>query len=211
MAPVACDTLRRVSIVAVALLTPLAYALGTFPSAHLVARRHGVDVHSAGSGNPGASNVGRLLGRRAGVVVFVLDALKGALPALLGSVVNGSGAGLLLGGAALAGHVFPVTRGWRGGKGVATAGGVCVALYPLVGVGAIVLWLAVARSTRKASLASLLATCAVPLGLVIMGRPWPEVVGVVAMAGLIVVRHRANLRRLVSGAEPTLTSTSPRT
>jgi glycerol-3-phosphate acyltransferase PlsY len=199
-----------VPIVVVSLLTPLAYVLGTFPSAHLVARRHGVDVTAAGSGNPGASNVGRLLGRRAGVGVFVLDALKGALPALVGLAVNGTGAGLVLGGAALAGHVFPATRGWRGGKGVATAGGVCVALYPVLGLVAMAAWLVLAKATRRASLASLVATLTVPVGLVVTGRPWGELVGVAAMAGLIVVRHRANLRRLVRGDESTLTSATPR-
>ena len=188
-------------------LLPVAYMVGTFPSAHLVARRRGVDVTTAGSGNPGASNVGRLLGRRAGVLVFVLDALKGAVPALIGAALEGRGAGLALGGAALAGHVFPATRGWRGGKGVATAGGVCAALYPVVGAVVIGLWLVAAKLTRTASLASLVATLAVPAGLVISGRPWGELVGVAAMALLIVVRHRTNLARLVRGDELALSST----
>ena len=195
---------------AVLALIPLAYLAGTFPSAQRVARRHGIDVTAAGSGNPGASNIGRLLGRRAGVAVFTLDALKGALPAIAGALMVGRGSGLILGGAALAGHVFPATRGWRGGKGVATAGGVCAALYPVVGVVAIGLWLVLAKATRKASLASLIATLAVPAGLLATGRPWGELAGVGAMAALIVLRHRANLVRLVRGGELALSDAAPR-
>lgn len=196
--------------VTVALLVPLAYLLGTFPSAQLVARRRGVDVTASGSGNPGASNVGRLLGRKAGVAVFALDAAKGAIPAVVGAMLTGRGGGLVLGAAALVGHVYPATRQWRGGKGVATAGGVCVALYTVVAVVAIGLWVVLAKASGKASLASLLATLTVPLGLVAMGRPWGELLGVAAMAGLIVVRHRVNLRRLVRGDELAVTQRGTR-
>jgi glycerol-3-phosphate acyltransferase PlsY len=195
-------------LVVVALL-PVAYLLGTFPSAQLVARRRGVDVTASGSGNPGASNVGRLLGKRAGVVVFVLDAAKGAVPALVGAVAVGRGAGLALGGAALLGHVYPATRGWQGGKGVATAGGVAVAMYTVVAVAAISLWVVLAKVTGRASLASIIATLVVPVGLVVMQRPWGELVGVAAMAALIVVRHRNNLRRLVRGDELVLSHDPP--
>lgn len=188
-------------IVAVILLCPVAYLVGTFPSAHLVARRRGIDVTVSGSGNPGASNVGRLLGRRAGIMVFLLDAAKGLAPALVGAAIAGRGGGLVLGAAALLGHVFPVGRGRHGGKGVATAGGVCLGLYTVVAALAIASWVVLAKLTGKASLASLLATLCVPVGLIAMGRPWGEIAGVGAMALLIVVRHRANLRRLVRGDE----------
>ena len=193
-------------IVAVMLLCPLAYVVGLFPSAHIVARRGGIDVTTSGSGNPGASNVGRLLGRRAGITVFALDAAKGAVPALVGAAVAGRGAGLVLGAAALLGHVFPLGRDRRGGKGVATAGGVCLGLYPVVAAIAIGSWVVLAKVTGKASLASLLATLSVPAGLIVMGRPWGEIAGVGAMALLIVVRHRANLRRLVRGDEIALSA-----
>jgi len=196
--------------VIVAVLIPVAYLMGTFPSAQLVARRRGVDVTAAGSGNPGASNVGRLLGQRAGVVVFVLDAAKGAIPALVGAALAGRGAGLVLGAAALLGHVYPATRRGRGGKGVATAGGVAVALYTVVAVAAIGLWVVLAKATGRASLASLIATGVVPVGLVIMGRPAGELVGVVAMMALIVLRHGSNLRRLVRGNELVLSNDRPR-
>ena len=181
-----------------------AYLLGTFPSAQLVARRRGLDITATGSGNPGASNVGRQLGRRAGVVVFLLDGAKGAIPALVGWAVTGRGTGLLLGAAALVGHVVPVTRRGRGGKGVATAGGVCLALYTPVAVLALLVWLAVIRLVRMASLASLVATLLVPVGVAVTGRPAREILGLVAMAAIIVVRHRANLARWRRGEEPSV-------
>lgn len=192
------------------MLIPVAYLVGTFPSAQLVARRRGIDITSSGSGNPGASNVGRLLGKRAGVAVFALDAVKGAVPALVGAALVGRGAGLVLGAAALLGHVYPATRGWRGGKGVATAGGVAVALYPAVAGLAIGLWVVLAKATGRASLASLVATGVVPVGMVFMERPWGELVGVAAMVALIVMRHASNLRRLVRGNELVLSDEGPR-
>lgn len=154
--------------------------------------------------------MGRLLGKRAGLVVFVLDAAKGAVPALVGAALAGRGAGLVLGAAALLGHVYPATRGWRGGKGVATAGGVAVALYTVVAAVAIGLWVVLAKATGRASLASLIATLLVPVGLVMMDRPWGELVGVAAMVALIVVRHAGNLRRLVRGNELVLSDEGPR-
>ena len=94
------------------LLLPVAYLIGTFPSASLVARANGIDIRTVGSGNPGASNVARVLGWRRGVWVFVLDAAKGALAAGLGLVVDGRPAGYWLGAAAVIGHVFPVWQKW---------------------------------------------------------------------------------------------------
>jgi acyl phosphate:glycerol-3-phosphate acyltransferase len=112
-------------------LIPAAYLLGMFPSAVIVARASRVDITTIGSGNPGASNVARVLGWRKGALVLVLDAAKGAIAALIGLLARGwdSGpadprvAGYALGAAAIVGHVFPVTRRFRGGKGVATVTG----------------------------------------------------------------------------------------
>src|SRR3954447_3355265 len=106
--------------VELALLVPLAYLLGTFPSAGLVARGRGVDVTAEGSGNPGASNTFRLLGWKAGAVVFALDFAKGALAAGVGIVVDGHLGAFVLGGAAIIGHTLPITRRFKGGRGVAT-------------------------------------------------------------------------------------------
>src|SRR3954451_16121129 len=101
--------------VVVALLVPVAYLLGTFPSAQIVARRNGVDINAAGSGNPGASNTFRLLGWRAGVRVFALDAAKGAIAAGVGLLVaDGHVGAYVLGVAAIIGHTFPITRHFKG-------------------------------------------------------------------------------------------------
>jgi glycerol-3-phosphate acyltransferase PlsY len=185
----------------VALLVPVAYLLGTFPSAEVVARRRGVDVRAAGSGNPGASNAFRLLGWKAGVLVFALDAAKGAVAALAGLQIEGRAGALVLGVAAVVGHMLPVTRRFKGGRGVATGAGVLVVIYPLVIVGAGVLWLVLAWLTHKASLASVVTAIAVPIAAVLTGETWWEVAVLAALALLVVVRHASNLRRLVRGEE----------
>lgn len=182
-------------------LLPLAYLLGTFPSAVLIARARGIDITTAGSGNPGASNVSRLLGRKLGVLVFVLDGLKGALSVLAGFLAFEYAGALMLTCAAVVGHVFPITRRFKGGKGVATAGGAMLALYPLVSVGLLVLWLAVVKLTKKASLASLVIVVGLPIGLVIVGRPVTEIVTTIGLGVFVIWRHWPNLKRLFRGEE----------
>lgn len=188
-------------MVPILVLIPLAYLLGTFPSALLVARGKGVDVTAEGSGNPGASNVGRLLGRRAGAMVFVLDALKGAVCAGVGLAIAGHAGGLALGGAAILGHIFPVTRHFRGGKGVATGAGVIIVLYPVLSLALAVVWIVTLTTSHKASVASLAIIAGLPIAMAIAGRPWQEIVTVVALAAVVVARHADNLRRLVRGDE----------
>jgi acyl phosphate:glycerol-3-phosphate acyltransferase len=169
-----------------------------------VARRKGVDITTSGSGNPGASNVGRVLGRKAGILVFVLDALKAAIPTLVGFLIAGYPGGLALGIASLLGHIFPVTRGFKGGKGVANAAGIGLVLYPAVAVTLAVLWLVVAKLTHRASLASLVIAIGMPVGLAVIGRPWQEIVVAMSVAGLVALRHAGNLMRLVRGQEHSL-------
>ncbi|MFM8530372.1 MAG: glycerol-3-phosphate 1-O-acyltransferase PlsY [Ilumatobacteraceae bacterium] len=191
------------------LLLPVAYLLGTFPSAQIVARRRGVDITSTGSGNPGASNVRRVLGRRSGVLVFVLDGLKGAAAVGGGFLVAGYAGALALTCAAALGHVFPVTRGFKGGKGVATIGGAMLALYPLVSLVLLVVWLTVARLTKKASLASIAIVVGLPIGLVIVGRPLGVLITSVALGVFVIWRHWPNLKRLVRGTEHSLRDGQP--
>jgi len=196
-------------MIAVMALVPVAYLLGTFPSAGMVARAGGHDVLLEGSGNPGASNVVRLMGWRAGLVVMVLDFAKGALAAAAGLGLWGRGGAWVLGVAAVLGHVWPATRRFRGGKGVATAGGALVVLYPWVVAVLAVEWLVVARVLRRASVASLVAVVAFPVIVGVVGYPWPEVAALSALALLVVARHGANLRRLIHGDEPTLRTPPP--
>lgn len=183
----------------VVLLVPLAWLLGTFPSAVLVARAHGRDITAEGSGNPGASNVSRLLGWKAGLLVLVLDFAKGAVAAGVGMAVAGRGAAFALGVAAVLGHTLPIYR--KGGKGVATAGGALVVLYPAIVVGLGIVWFVIARVLKKASLASLICSIAFPLAVLAMGYDTWEVVAVAALAVLVIARHAGNIRRLVRRQE----------
>jgi glycerol-3-phosphate acyltransferase PlsY len=200
----------RVNVgVETAILVPVAYLLGTFPSATLVARRRGVDVTAEGSGNPGASNAFRLLGWKAGVAVFVLDLLKGALAALAGLAVDGHRGAYILGIAAILGHVFPITRRFKGGRGVATGAGVMLVIFPVLTVVLAVVWVAIAKVTHKASVASVCVAIAFPIGVALAGHEWGDIVVISVMALLVIARHLSNLRRLVQGRELRLEPRDP--
>ncbi len=178
-----------------------AYLLGTLPSAHWVAGRRGLDPTREGSGNPGATNVFRVAGRGAGLMVFAADLGKGAVPTVVGLALGGRSLALACWAAAVVGHVLPVTRRLRGGKGVATAGGGGWVLFPLLTLVATVVFFTVAGLTRKASLGSLAMAAVMPWLVVWSGAPVVEVLVAAALAGLVVVRHQANIRRLLSGRE----------
>jgi glycerol-3-phosphate acyltransferase PlsY len=185
--------------VVAALVLVAAYLLGQFPTADLVAG----DRAKGGSGNPGASNVYRQAGRTAGLLVFAGDALKGALAVGLGFLVSrdvASGAGFL----AVAGHCFPALRGFRGGKGVATALGAVTVLHPMAPLVAVPAWLLTTAVTRKASLGSLVAVAATATVLVIYGPDPGELLLLAATAALVVARHAGNISRLIRGEERSL-------
>jgi acyl-phosphate glycerol 3-phosphate acyltransferase len=202
------------------LLVLLAYLLGAVPFGYLVARWRGVDILRQGSGNIGATNVGRILGRRWGILVFALDFAKGAVPVLAARAVPApeswpaDALPAAAGVAAFLGHLFPVYLHFRGGKGVATAAGVFAVLVPLPFLGAFLAWLTVFVSTRFMSLASLLAAgllCLLRLGLT--PDPWAPGEAVktgfcLVAAALVVARHHANVRRLLSGTENRFQETS---
>lgn len=185
-------------------LLPVAYLLGTFPSAQLVARAYGLDVTAAGSGNPGASNVTRIAGWRAGAIVLVLDMAKGAIAAGVGYLVGGRPGAFALGAAAVLGHVLPVTRRFKGGKGVATAAGALLVLYPEIWLILAVVWIVVARVMKKSSVASLVICVLFPILAVVFGYATWEVVGLAVLALLVIARHASNLRRLLRGEEHSL-------
>ncbi len=188
-------------MIEVLILVPLAYALGMFPTAALVTRRAGKDVTQEGSGNPGASNVARLMGWKAGLLVLLLDMGKGALAAGVGLALDGHRGAFLLGVAAVLGHVFPITRRFKGGRGVATAAGVLVVVFPLVIAILAVVWLVIARGFKKASIASVVCAVLFPVIVALRGNSVLDIAVTSALAAIIVVRHFANLRRLVRGEE----------
>jgi glycerol-3-phosphate acyltransferase PlsY len=188
-------------LVVVELLIPVAYLLGTFPSAGIVARRSGVDVTAEGSRNPGASNTFRLLGWRAGTLVFGLDALKGALAALAGVLIDGHRGLYILGIAAILGHTLPVTRRFKGGRGVATAAGVLIVLFPLLTLAMSAMWGVIVCLTHKASLASVIVAICAPFAVAAAGHPWSDITPIAILGAIVVARHLSNLRRLVRGEE----------
>jgi glycerol-3-phosphate acyltransferase PlsY len=191
-------------VVAVLALIPVAYVLGTFPSAVLVARAGGHDVLREGSGNPGASNVARIMGWKAGLLVMLADFAKGALAAGAGLALDGHAGAYLLGIAAVLGHMLPVTRRFKGGKGVATGGGVLVVVFPLIVGALLAVWILVARVLKRASIASLLIAVAFPVAVWLTGGSTLDIAMTSTLAVVVILRHASNLRRLVRGEEHTL-------
>src|SRR5688572_12853050 len=203
----------------VAVLVPVAYLLGSIPFGLIVGKSKGVDPRKAGSGNIGATNVGRLLGKKFFAIVFTLDLLKGLLPMLAAAFVlryeNPDRQTYLLwlavGTAAILGHMFSVFLGFKGGKGVATSTGVLLGLWPyytIPGLVGALVWLAAFKVWRYVSLASILGSIAFPVAYVciglalrwdVLGKQLPLLVFAVLMAGLITYKHRSNIARLRAG------------
>ena len=186
------------------LLVPIAYVLGTFPSAILIARANGVDISTFGSGNPGASNVTRALGWRKGVWVYVLDAGKGAIAAGLGLAFDGRPAAYWCAAAAVVGHMFPVFRRFKGGKGVATGSGALLVVQPVLAPLAVGIWWVVTKVTGKAALGSVIAVSFVPIGIVVMDQPRWELLAVGGVCALILLKHAGNIKRLIRREEHSL-------
>ena len=189
------------------LLVLAAYLMGSIPNGLLLARLKGVDLQKVGSGNIGATNVYRCVGKGWGVAAFVLDAVKGFVPAFVFPRLMDSAPpwlGLACGIAAVAGHNWPVWLKFKGGKGVSTSAGMLLGIAPAaVGIGFAVFALVVAL-TRFVSLGSILAAVAVPAAYLGMYGAGNRLLAgaLVAMGALVVVKHRANIRRLLAGTEP---------
>ena len=185
------------------LLIVAAYLLGSLSSAILVARAMGLpDPRTQGSGNPGATNMLRIAGKKAAALTLAGDFLKGLLPLLAGHLLGVSTLTLALAGlAASLGHLYPVFFGFRGGKGVATALGVQFGLHWLIGLSVALLWLAVAKVGRISSLAALTSMALAP-GVVWL--VWPDrnlVIMQLVITVLLFWRHRSNIQNLLAGRE----------
>jgi len=220
------------------ILILVAYVLGSIPFAYLFGRMKGIDIRQHGSGNVGASNIGRLVGRRWGMLCFALDVLKGVVPVVVAGWwcgVYGDGSESLstgqmfwlmgVGVAAIVGHMAPVFLGFRGGKGVATAFGAMLGMYPHLtwpALAGLAVWLVCVKLTRIISLSSMLAAAALPVAFVVAQIPsdidvvpepwskfmgsvkagWPFLLITVLLAVLVIWRHRTNIQRLIAGTEP---------
>lgn len=182
------------------------YLLGALPFGYLVAKAHGVDIFKAGSGNPGATNVKRVLGAKAGNTVFALDALKGALATgwpLLPFVQTPHQEVLALIGVvtAVLGHSFSVFTRFKGGKGVATAAGGLVVLIPVACLIAAAVWLLTFFATRYVSLGSILGAVAVIVASWLLDYHVAYAIIATVLAGFVIIRHHSNIRRLLAGTE----------
>ena len=185
-------------------LVLVAYVIGTFPSAILIARANGVDISTFGSGNPGASNVTRALGWRKGVWVYLLDAGKGALAAGLGLALDGRPVAYWCAAAAVVGHMFPILRRFKGGKGVATGSGALLVVQPILAPLAVGIWWVVTRVTGKAALGSVIAVALVPIGIIAMDQPRWELIAVGGLCALILLKHSSNIKRMIRREEHSL-------
>ena len=196
-----------------------AYLLGSIPFGLLIAKAHCKDLRSIGSGNIGATNVSRALGRKWAYVCFALDVLKGMVPMLVIMFIA-KPAGvvmlmlwLLVGCAAILGHIFPIYLKFKGGKGVATSFGIALGLWPYYTIGAlfaIVTWVVVVLIWRYVSLASIVGSVIFPVVLIlaIIFKPdwdlyslWPLLVAATAIPLMVIIRHRENIQRLLAGTE----------
>ena len=184
-------------------LVLLGYVLGSAPWAYWLPKALlGVDVRKVGSGNIGATNVWRNVGFKLGLAVMLLDIAKGLVPALLARWLADDVVAVLAGLAATAGHYRPLfLRFARGGKTVATTGGVMLALAPLAFLAATTVWIVAFLATRYASVGSLAAGATLPLFALAFGASWPVVGFACAAAAAIVVLHKGNIRRLFAGTE----------
>lgn len=198
-----------------------AYLLGSVPFGVIIAGAHGKNLRSIGSGNIGATNVSRALGRRWAYLCFLLDVLKGLVPMLVaGTLIEMSDPtpGLLslwlaVGCAAILGHIFPIYLKFKGGKGVATSLGVALGLWPYYTICATVafaIWTAAVLLWRYISLASIAASIAFPVALILaivltpgwnFANLWPLLAAAIAIPVMVIVRHRENIKRLIAGTE----------
>lgn len=178
-----------------------AYLLGSVDFGVIVPRLMGVDIYAEGSGNPGASNVFRTLGKKAGAAVLLGDAAKGALAAGLGVWIVGGEFGFVTAFAAVLGHIFPAWHRFRGGRGVATALGAALFLEPVFGLILMAVWTTIVLVWKTASVASLVSMALYVPGYALFGtRGWSLLwAGLTAL--LVVLRHLPNIRRLISGSE----------
>jgi glycerol-3-phosphate acyltransferase PlsY len=191
------------------LLIVLGYLLGSVPVGFILGLRSGIDVRETGSGNVGATNVARVVGKRQGILTLIADAAKGFLPVILSLQFGASLAvTILVGTAAFLGHLFPIFLRFKGGKGVATALGVFLALAPMATLVLVVLFGVTVLTSRIVSLSSILTALASPIILWLFAYP-PLLVGMAVFIALAITwRHQNNIRRMMNGSEPRFGSTS---
>ena len=194
----------------------VSYLLGSIPAGYIAGRIAGIDIRHAGSGNIGATNVTRVLGKRYGYPVFIVDFLKGLMAVSMSILIEKRAQpvsaptelfGIVAAISCVIGHAFPVWLSFKGGKGVATSMGALFGLMPFMALIGIAVWVITFEVTRYVSVASMTAALAVPISILIL-MPLKQTGGAVllyfsiCLAALVIFRHRSNLSRLVRGTEP---------
>jgi len=180
----------------------MGYLLGTVSASFIVGKlTKNIDIRKHGSGNAGATNTLRVLGLKAGLLVFFVDILKGVAAVLLGRLLAGEAGGMVAGAASVAGHIWPVFLNFKGGKGVATSFGVLVVMFPAIAFIQFIVLITLVVFTRFMSLGSITAAVLLPILLVLFGYSWLYVVYGAALATLIVYLHKGNIARLLAGKE----------
>ncbi len=179
-----------------------AYFIGNISPATLIAKAAGLDIRKEGSGNPGTTNVLRVLGKKAAVGTLLIDVLKGVAAVELGRIAGNEWLAVLCGFVVFIGHIWPVCFHFKGGKGIATAFGVLLAVNPVVGLLCLAVALLGALVSKRMSIGSIAGAIALPI---LIGYFEPEFVWVFfAMAVIVIIKHRANLKRIIKGEEPKL-------
>jgi glycerol-3-phosphate acyltransferase PlsY len=184
-----------------ALAVVIAYLLGSIPFAFLAGKAKGVDLRRVGSGNLGAANVFRNLGRSWGIAVMAADSGKGVVAVLIAKAIADDPWPAIAAGAAMAGHVYPVWLRFKGGKGVAVGGGALIGLVPVAAAISLGIWLVVLLVTRYSSLASITAAVAAPILTIALGEPWSSVIFTLLASIAVLVLHRGNMARLLRHEE----------
>lgn len=185
------------------LLIVFSYLLGSLLFGQIIAKWKNVDIRSVGSGNVGATNVARALGKKYAILVFLLDAFKGALPILLARLYFGldSWTTALVGISAVLGHMYSVFDNFRGGKGVATAFGVLLAISPLIAILTLTFWFFVFKLKGYVSLASILSQPFAIVALLFSDAPGKIILMGIIIGALVIYKHKENIVRLMEGKE----------
>lgn len=175
------------------LLLPIGYLVGSFPSALLIGKLTGHDPMAEGSGNPGATNMFRIAGRKAGIATLIFDIFKALAMAIAGHIIGDSTLAAAAGAAAVVGHIFPLLRQSRGGKGVACFGGMTIGAWPLIAPVGLVLWLGAAKLSGRSFVGAMVGVPAVAIATLVTGRPTAEVLIAFGLTVLVVARHHRNI------------------
>ncbi|NQT22391.1 MAG: glycerol-3-phosphate 1-O-acyltransferase PlsY [Candidatus Omnitrophica bacterium] len=191
----------------------IAYLIGSIPTAYIFGKLiKGIDIRNYGSGNVGATNLFRVVGKVPGVISLFIDMLKGYLPVVILPIffsINSNSLTpdsykLLLGASAIMGHVWPVFLKFKGGKGVATTAGVVLAIMPIVFLISFAMWIFVFLALRYVSLASIFAALTMPIAVMLLKRPFSTIVFAVILCIIGIYKHKTNISRLLKGEEKRL-------